>query len=825
MWRLSFGLTVLLWVLLPPLAHSRLSFSGDLQKPMVMEDLASQPLAFTENRGQWDEKALFKAEAGGADFWLCRDEVVYQFIRNTDQLEEPPYPEIREIQSKFDRPRFKKEQMVIRAKFIGADPHVDIVGESRLPHNCNYFLGNDPGKWATDVPNYSSVIYQGIYPGIDLKYHGNGTGLKYDFIVNPGADISWIGIKYDGAENLSIASHGELEAVTSFGPIHENIPAIYQPIDGHKIRVEGRYILRAEGIYGFEIDDYNPNYPLVIDPALIYSTYLGGNSYDCGHDIALDGSGCAYVTGFTYSVNFPSVNPYDGSLDGSYDAFVSKLSPAGNSLIYSTYLGGNDRDEGRGVAIDVSGSAYVTGLTYSNDFPTQNPYQTYHGNIDAFITKLSPSGNSLVYSTYLGGSAEDDGLDIALGNDNCAYLTGKTYSTNFPVQNPYQTTYHGGVDAFVTKLSSAGNSLVYSTYLGGSLEDDGNGITVDGSGHAYVAGGTWSANFPIQNPFQVDQGSVDGFVTMFAAAGNSLIFSTYLGGTDWDECYAIALDLFRRANVTGRTSSTDFPTLHPYQTDQPFGDAFVAQLSAAGNTLVYSTYLGGDGGEEGYGITMDAYNCAYIVGWTNSTNFPIRFPYQTAQGNDDVFVAKLSQGGDTLAYGTYLGGCWDERGHGIATDGPQCAYLTGWTSSYDFPTVNPYDSTMNGFQDAFVSKFGASGPSGCSYTPGDINGNGQANGIDVTYGVSYLKGGSAPPDSCDCPPQVFPFYAAMDVNGNCAANGIDITYFVSYLKGQQPALLYCADCPPAGMVSPPAPAVMPIYNPSIKERGNLRPSN
>jgi hypothetical protein len=835
-----FGLTLLVCVFFLQ-ATSAFEFQPPDGK-MVLNNLSNQALSFTENRGQWGDKTLFKAEDGGATFYFCRDEVAYLFVRDTDELEKSDFPEVHDIPDKFDKPRYKKESMVIKAQFIGANPDAEVIGENRLSHNCNYFHGNDPAKWATDVPNFSTIIYRDIWPGIDLRYHGDGVGMKYDFIVNPGADIAQIRIRYDGVNNLDLTSNGDLQADTRFGLIYENIPSIYQEIGSRKTELGGRYIIIEPGVFGFEAENYNPNLPLVIDPELAYSTYLGGNYNEVGHGIAVDGSGNAYVTGYTYSTNFPTQNPYQTD-QTNYDVFVTKLSPSGNSLVYSTYLGGDGTDEGYDIAVDDSGNAYITGGTYSTDFPTQNPYQTYQGSApyyDAFVTKLSSSGDSLIYSTYLGGNEDDRGYGIAVDDSGNAYITGETSSTNFPTQNPYQTdpSPEPYYDAFVTKLSSSGDSLVYSTYLGGNVVQAGMHIAVDSSGNSYVTGYTLSTDFPIQNPYQAYKDSSiypDAFVTKFSPSGNSLVYSTYLGGNGYEIGYGIAVDGSGNAYITGKTYSTDFPTQNPYQAyiDTAFflrDDAFVTKFSPSGNSLVYSTYLGGDGTDEGFDIAVDDSGNAYITGGTYSTNFPIQDPYQTYQGPDeplygDAFVAKFSSSGNSLVYSTYLRGNDDDGGGGIAVDSSGNAYITGGTSSTNFPTQNPYQ-TDQGFYDVFVTKFGSGVPPHCSYIPGDVNGNGDANGIDVVYGVSFLKGGSAPPDSCDCPPITFPFYAAMDVNGDCSANGIDITYLVSYLKGVQPAILFCVDCPPAIMAVPgPVPAVMPVNSPAQKSQGISAPGD
>ncbi len=456
------GLTLLSGALLISInanAHAGIGPLGAQQEQMVMTNLSSMPLAFAENRGQWDEKVLYRAEAGGATFYFCRDEVAYLFVRDTDELHEeqvwsfPDMLDMPGMPERFERPRYKEEAMLIKAQFIGANLNPEIIPDDRLSHNCNYFYGNDPAKWRTDVANYSAITYKDIWPGIDLRYYGNGRGMKYDFIVNPGANISQIEVRYDGVDNLAITSNGDLQADTRFGFIYENIPSVYQEMGRTRHNITGRYRIVEPGAFGFEIEGYNPSVALVIDPELVYSTYLGGSSDEECYGIAVDGSGSAYVTGQTSSPDFPTVNPHDGNHNGSADVFVTKLSAAGSSLIYSTYLGGSDFDGSTAIAVDDSGWAYVTGSTSSSDFPTVNPHDgSYNDFWDGFVTGLSASGTSLVYSTYLGGNDMDIGYGIAVDGSGSAYVTGMTLSSDFPLVNPYDGRLNGHDDSFVSKF-------------------------------------------------------------------------------------------------------------------------------------------------------------------------------------------------------------------------------------------------------------------------------------------------------------------------------------------------------------------------------------
>ncbi|MFQ6009213.1 MAG: SBBP repeat-containing protein, partial [Candidatus Zixiibacteriota bacterium] len=460
------------------------------RKTSVISSLSSMSLAFTENQGQWPDSILFRANAGGATMWFTKNGAYYQFTRRI--------PNNCERQMSTSAP-FSDHQpdhietMMIKADFVGSNPTPRVVGEGLLDYKCNYFLGNDPAKWRTDVPNYSAIVYQDIYPGIDLKYYGSGKQMEYDFIVSPGADFSQIRIQYEGVKSLSVDGAGCLVVETEWGTVTELRPLVYQLERGERLLTAGEYTLLGENRFGFRLKGgYNPALTLVIDPILSYSTYLGGESDDEGHGIAVDNSGNAYVTGRTLSTNFPTQNAYQTDQPG-WDVFVTKFSATGDSLIYSTYLGGNgaNGDCGYGIAVDDTGNAYVTGYTYSANFPTTpDAYDnSKNGLNDVFVTKLSPSGN-LVYSTYLGGAGSDDGYGIAVDDSGNAYVTGWTHSSNFPTTDCAYDTIFNGSDVFVTKFSATGDSLVYSTFLGKWGGEMGYGIAVDTSGNAYVTGHT-----------------------------------------------------------------------------------------------------------------------------------------------------------------------------------------------------------------------------------------------------------------------------------------------------------------------------------------------
>ncbi len=663
-------------------------------------NLQTMPLAFTQNKGQWPESILFRASVGGATVWFTDDGAYYRFTRritrDNDSLETDP-------RRGMNGGRDSLETIMIKASLQGGNKSPRVSGSETMEYKCNYFLGNDPAKWLTDVPNYQSILMREIYSGIDLKYYGDGRQMEYDFIISPGADYTQINIRYEGAKSLSTNDRGELVVETKWGSIIERLPLVYQFINGEKKAIIGKYYLTSESTFSFKLDaEYNPEMAAVIDPVLTYSTFLGGGDSDAGYYIALDGSGCAYITGYTYSADFPTSNPYDNSYHGNNraDAFVTKLNAAGNALIYSTYFGGARTDYGNGIAVDGSGCAYISGYTYSPDFPTQSAFDnSYSDSSDAFVAKLSSAGNALIYSTYIGGIGIDGSSGIAVDGSGCAYITGWTSSNDFPLQNPFAGTNKGYEDVFITKLGAAGNTLIYSTYLGGSEEEEGLYIAIDGSGCAYVTGKTYSADFPTQNAYDNSfHGSCDIFVTKLSAAGYALAYSTFLGGNGWSEGDYIAVDGARCAYVTGNTTAADFPTQNAY--DNSFNDSadvYVTKLSAAGNSLIYSTYLGGGGIEYAYGIAVDVGGCAYVAGNTSSLDFPTQSAYShVLNGSQDAFVTKFSAAGNNLIYSTYIGGSGYDGCVGIAVDWKGNAYVVGGTQSTDFPCYHAVDSTFSG---------------------------------------------------------------------------------------------------------------------------------
>jgi streptogramin lyase len=525
---------------------------------------------------------------------------------------------------------------------------------------------------------------------------------------------------------LALDDQGNLVLHAGDGDVVEQAPVLYQQLGGVRQAVAGHYRLEENGQVTFTVGAYDPSQPLIIDPVLSYSTYLGGSTEDRGESIAVDGAGNVYVTGFTFSTNFPTVNPVQAANWGHEDVFVSKLNAAGTALVYSTYLGGSGSDLSSGIVVNSQGDAIFTGSTTSANFPTVNAVQSSIGGsgFDAFVAELNPAGSGLVFSTYLGGNGTDIGAGVALDPAGNIYLTGQTSSTNFPTANPLQVTNHGGThfgyDAYVTKLNSTGTAMVYSTYLGGSGDDEATGIGVDSAGNAYVNVATNSSDMPTVNPIQASYGGGstsggDAYVAKINAAGSALVYATYLGGNGDDIGNGIAVDGAGEAVVTGYTTSSNFPTANALQPafGGGYSDAFVTKLNATGTALIYSTYFGGSGQDNARGIALDSSGNAYVTGITSSSNLPTVNPVQpTPGGLADAFVTELNAGGSALIYSTYLGGSGDDVGEAIAVDGSGSAYITGETGSTDFPTVGPLQGTnAGGLYDAFIAKIGAPAPS------------------------------------------------------------------------------------------------------------------
>ena len=716
----------------------------------------SLPLSFEPNQGQTDGRVKFLSRGAGYALFLTADEAFLALQKESQQKNQRSVVKSQESEAKNEALETPKETAnsrsplatchsslataFLRMKLVGADPKAQVTGVQELPGKSNYFVGNDPMKWRSAIPNYAGVRYHGVYPGVDLVYYGNQGQLEYDFVVAPGADPNSIRLAIDGAEKLRVDPKGDLAAQVGVFKVRLRRPFIYQPGTGSDYSaanarptgsqsIDGRFVLRGKHEVRFDIAPFDRTRPLIIDPGLSYSTYLGGMASDQGTGIAVGPDGTLYVTGTTTSSNFPNTPfVFQSMLNGTSNAFVAKINAMQSgsaSLVYSTFLGGAGIDSGSAIAVDASGSAYITGQTASPDFPV-TPATAFQagpqGSTDAFMTKLSPTGTSLPYSTYLGGSGADAGLGIAVDNAGMAYVTGQTASSDFPTTaNGFRRTAGGANDVFVAKIDtnqSGAASLAYSTYLGGSGDDMGNGIAADAMGNAYVTGSTASTNFPV-TPATAFQnalgGSADAFVTRIdttKSAAASLVYSTYLGGNNSDAGFGIAVGGPGIAYVTGQTTSP-FPIKPGAFQGTPGGgfDIFVSKLdttTSGAASLVYSSYLGGSGNDVGRGIAVDGVGNAYVSGTTFSSDFPVASPVQAsfAGGNSDAVVAKVNPAGSVLIFSTYLGGTGDDAAQGIAVDTTGSTSVIGQTTSTDFPTQQAFQTSNNGTAVAFVTRLG-----------------------------------------------------------------------------------------------------------------------
>jgi len=687
----------------------------------VAESYGKLPLSFETNHGQADGRVKFLSRTGGYTLFLTGDEAVLAFRGKRAKDAAPKGASDLQESARRGKPRLygigsEAAAFRLRMKLRNADPAARITGTDELAGTNNYFIGKDPAKWCTNVPTYAKVKYEGIYSGIDLVYYGNQRQLEYDFIVAPGADPRRIAFDVSGAKRIRQDAHGELVFKMGEGEIRWPKPVVYQEKDGARELVAARYAITDGNRVGFELAKYDISKPLYIDP-LIYSTFLGGSGTDQGYGIAVDSAGNAYVTGVTQSTDFPTKNPLQSVNGGGRDVFVSKINAAGSALVYSTYLGGSGDDYGFGIAVDSTGNAYVTGYAGPN-FPLMNPLQTSGG---YFLSKINPAGSALVYSTYLNGGSSGVAVDSA-GN---AYVTGGAF--------------------LAAKVNASGSNLIYSFTVGGT--GMGAGIAVDGSGNAYVTG-TAIAGFPTTpGAFQTAfSGEIDAFVAKINPAGSAFVYSTYLGTTLKQGGHGIAVDSSGYAYVTGETDSSYFPTRNGLQSKCGNNyDGFVTKIHYTGSYLVYSTYLGGCRRNSGNGIAVDGKGNAYITGETFAGNFPRANPLK--KGCDsyagDAFLTKINPAGTAFVYSTCLGGSAYDNGSGVAVDSAGNAYVTGYTSSSDFPTMDPLQPAIGGGIDAFVSKID---PVTATTTTLSSSPNPSNHGQAVTFTAVVTSGLGAPPD-------------------------------------------------------------------------------
>ena len=784
-------------------------------RELAKKAYAQLPLSFEANRGQFDPKVKFLSRGSGYTLFLTGDEAVLTLkssvVSGQLSVSAPLAPTFRSASAglksgatrSIDDPATnhgpRTTDTVLHMKLVGANAHAEVAGADELPGKSNYFQGRDAQNWHTHIPNYARVRYQSVYPGVDLVYYGHDRQLEYDFVLAPGADPAAIRFALGGAQEVGrrqsavgsgdqnptarqskiqnlkskIDPNGDLVVTTDGGEVRFHKPVVYQPAIrtaqrttdyGQRTLIDGHYVLQANNQVGFKVASYDHTRPLIIDPTLTYSTYLGGSSWDGASGIAVDAAGDAYIVGGTGSADFPTANPLQPALNQNRpyasDAFITKLSADGSSFLFSTFLGGSDEDSGVAIALDSSGNAYIVGSTESTDFPiTSGAFQTvvsngnsaYHAH--GFVTKLSADGSTLLYSTYLGGSAEDGPYGIGVDASGNAYVTGGTTSPDFPTTpSAVQKVFTASTancslllcgSGFVTALNAQGSALLYSTFLSGTGSDLPQAIAVDAAGNAYVAGVSGSLDFPT-TPGALQSGpasSTESFAAKFSPQGQ-LVYSTYLAGVG---ASAIAVDAKGAVYLAGQGN----PGFNPTTTSAQFGpvpqnssSGTVAKLHPAGCGLVYSAFLGGFRGAFGNAIAVDPSGAVFVAGGTTSADFPTVNPVQASchdcdsvNSSSGPFISKLDPTGKTLVYSTYLGGsknpthlCCDSV-TGIALDAAGNAYVAGHTLTTDFPTVNAIQPLFGGGQtDAFVAKFNPAIVPSLSISPGNLSFSTQVEG-------------------------------------------------------------------------------------------------
>lgn len=661
-----------------------------LAKKTVMDTFLCHPAVFMPNAGQFDSSVNYFIQRKGSRLFFLSDRIVFDFAGMPSEDGE------------------QYSRAAITLLFDGSNSNVTPQGLSPNPGVMNFYFGDDSARWQSNVSSYQELLYQELWPGVDLILVSEKEKLKFNWIVRPGGDPKQIVLRYLGADSLELDDEGNLSVQHALGVMTDACPVAFQEYNDEKTAVSCSFLINPKGdmTVGFETGPFDETMSLYIDPAVSYATYLGGSSADTINGITVDSTGSAYFVGQTASADFPVVTgAYQSALAGTTNAFITKIASDGTSLVYSTYLGGTGTDAGLAIAIDPSGAAYVTGYTTSTDFPTMGPYQgALAGTQDAFVTKLSPNGGALTYSTYLGGAAgSTTGRGIGVNMFGQTFVAGDTSSASFPTTGgAYSTTYNGGTsDGFVSLISSGGGSLLVSTYLGGSGADIIYGLRLDSSDFVHVVGSTTSADFPATTgAYQTAlAGTQNAFVTKLVENLSGLVFSSYLGGTSSDSALAVALDSSNLVCVTGMATSSDFPvTVGAYQTAYGgSGDAFITKFSLDGGSLVFSTYLGGSGADSGNAIALDATGHVWTAGSTDSADFPTTpavIP-SSLTGTLDWFISMLSADASSLLVSYYLGGTGSQDAKGIAVDAQGASYVVGETSSNNFPV------TLGAFQTSF----------------------------------------------------------------------------------------------------------------------------
>jgi len=788
------------------------------QRGRIRASLDALPLAFEANQGQTDPQVKYTARGNGYKLYLSSSHATMALAQGRGASE------VREMMLhkrygaagvkallKKGSGRIQEKTAVasLRMDFVGGNARA-VVGRNQQAGKVNYFLGNDPGKWHANIPLFSRVEYEELYPGIDLAFLGESKTLEFDYVVHPGADAGKIALGFHGAHGIDITPNGNLMIATAAGPLLLHKPVAYQEKDGKRKGVDAWFVADGTDRIAFGLGPYDHDRELVIDPTVTYSTYFGGNGPDYAISVAVDASGNAFIAGTADSSSIPG----HSSATVGFDVFVTELTSSG-TLVFTTVFGGSSDDFPGGIAVDSQG-IYVAGTTDSSDFPgvtassAQNTFlggSALHGNNDAFAVKL-PLNGSLppTWATYIGGSDSDSGLGIAVDGSHNVYVVGETFSTNLGGVvggiNPLPSGANinlglgsGSDDGYIVKLNSTATAYSLVSYIGGSNGDLATGVALDGNGNIYVSGETISADLPVTAGVVQNMCGTDGTCNntagplddAFAVAINANLlgynYVTYYGGSAADDAFAIAADASGNAFLTGTTRSTDFTTAGTPVQSALAGtqNSFVLELNSTGTAATYGSYFGGNGTDAGLAIALDGSDNVYLTGQTSSSaNFPLQNATQQAlSGPSDAFVSVVSISQGQLLFSTYLGGGGDENQSfaGIAVDPSDRIYVTGETDSGGstavFPTTTgAVDGTFGGgtctsgstnvpCPDAFITAFGSATAADfaiAATTPAAVNpGTSGTSTVTLTAlnGFSQqvtlacsVSGGGSPAPSC-----------------------------------------------------------------------------
>lgn len=674
------------------------------ERKTIAENFGRIPLHFVATQSPADPETRFVSRAGNHSLLLKKNEARLllpgkQRPANGERTEAPT---------------------VLTMKLAAANENPEIEGLNQLPGRVNSYIGNDPSKWQTDLPTYGKVKYSGVYDGIDLVYYGNQRSLEYDFVLAPQANPDVIKLDFENAESVKLASNGDVLVRVGGQVVRQHAPVIYQETDGVKTMIPGGYALNAatkKTTVGFTVGEYDRSKPLVIDPVVVFSTYLGGSGGDdlftseSVFNLVVDGAGTIYMTGVTPSGDFPTVSPQQPGSAGSFDAFVTRMNPTGTALLYSSYFGGNDDDRAFGLALAPGGEVFISGSTFSTNLPMVTPFQNSNrGFNDGFIARFASNG-VLTYSTYFGGTGSDTTTFVKNQGTDVVVFGGSTGSADYPVANAIQPLHGGGTDITVGKLNLTTNALIFSTFLGGTGGDSTifSSGAVDAAGNIYIGGVAGSINYPTTpGAYQTENnGSDDVVITKLNPTGSAFIYSTYIGGNLIDSADALAIDAEGNAYVTGFTRSANYPLKNAVQSQLKDPDAFVTKLNPTGTDVIFSTFLGGLNLERGSGITTDAAGNCYVTGRSNSGDFPAKRSLRPPRGLDDAFISKFNRDG-ALLFSTLLGGGANDYGFGVAADASNNVYVGGRATRTFLITQGVVQPTLGGQADGFVTKINTS---------------------------------------------------------------------------------------------------------------------